>query len=222
MPGTCPRCTKTVYFNEEKIAMGKSFHKSCFSCANKSCNRKLDSGNLTTHDNELYCKVCYARLFGPKGYNLSGFVTTDTAKNSNDSTNGSPSKQTVISPKLESKIASKQDVNSKIENNGRSANNTNISGNTSKRHSLTFDDRGNRIDICPRCNKKVYLAEKMMAGGKAWHKMTCFNCLECHKRLESTTLCEKDEEIYCKTCYAKKWGPSGYGHGIDAGSRKVE
>lgn len=33
---------------------------------------------------------------------------------------------------------------------------------------------------------------------KVWHKSTCFNCKECHKRLESSNLCEKDKEIYCK------------------------
>ncbi len=34
---------------------------------------------------------------------------------------------------------------------------------------------------------------------KAWHKSTCFNCKECRKRLESTTLCEREGEIYCKS-----------------------
>ena len=28
----CPRCNERVYFNEEKKAMGKSFHSRCFSC----------------------------------------------------------------------------------------------------------------------------------------------------------------------------------------------
>lgn len=32
MPGSCARCNTVVYFNEEKIAIGKSWHKSCFSC----------------------------------------------------------------------------------------------------------------------------------------------------------------------------------------------
>lgn len=53
-------------------------------------------------------------------------------------------------------------------------------------------------DICPRCHKAVYMAEKMMGAGFAWHK-SCFNCNECHKRIESTNLCERDDEIYCKS-----------------------
>ena len=32
MPGICPRCKKNVYFAEEKLALGKSFHKLCFAC----------------------------------------------------------------------------------------------------------------------------------------------------------------------------------------------
>lgn len=32
MPGICPRCQKNVYFAEEKMALGKSFHKMCFAC----------------------------------------------------------------------------------------------------------------------------------------------------------------------------------------------
>eukprot|EP00095_Tigriopus_kingsejongensis_P008753 snap_masked-scaffold92_size382268-processed-gene-1.11 protein:Tk08753 transcript:snap_masked-scaffold92_size382268-processed-gene-1.11-mRNA-1 annotation:"hypothetical protein DAPPUDRAFT_235753" len=32
MPGICPRCSKNVYFAEEKQALGKSWHKLCFMC----------------------------------------------------------------------------------------------------------------------------------------------------------------------------------------------
>jgi hypothetical protein len=32
MPGICPRCSKNVYFAEEKQALGKSWHKLCFVC----------------------------------------------------------------------------------------------------------------------------------------------------------------------------------------------
>ncbi|XP_053201030.1 cysteine and glycine-rich protein 1-like [Panonychus citri] len=238
MPGTCPRCEKTVYFNEEKMAIGKSFHKSCFSCANKSCNRKLDSGNLTTHDNDLYCKVCYGRLFGPKGYGHGAatvFLTMDSNTNGNGNGNGngltkdkgssSCDDNPQVEPHVKPELKPQTNGGSNVTNgngNGLTKNNRSSPLPTVKKVNMTFDNFGNRIDICPRCNKQVYLAEKMMGGGKAWHKMSCFNCAECHKRLESTTLCEKEGEIYCKTCYAKQWGPSGYGHGINPGVRKVD
>uniref|UniRef100_A0A0E9US04 LIM zinc-binding domain-containing protein n=1 Tax=Anguilla anguilla TaxID=7936 RepID=A0A0E9US04_ANGAN len=50
-----------------------------------------------------------------------------------------------------------------------------------------------------------------------WHQ-NCFNCANCGKRLESTTLTEKDGEIYCKGCYAKNFGPKGFGYGQGAGA----
>ena len=35
MPGVCPRCSKNVYFAEEKQALGKSWHKLCFVCGKR-------------------------------------------------------------------------------------------------------------------------------------------------------------------------------------------
>ena len=33
-----------------------------------NCNKLLDSSTFTEHKDEMYCKSCYGRLFGPKGY----------------------------------------------------------------------------------------------------------------------------------------------------------
>ena len=72
-------------------------------------------------------------------------------------------------------------------------------------------------DKCPRCGKTVYMAEKIVGAGsvriliiivinsniivafnlQSWHK-GCFNCSSCKKKLDSTTVCDKDGEIYCK------------------------
>lgn len=98
MPGICPRCKKNVYFAEEKMALGKSFHKMCFACGKNTlmslmiksilitdpflpclvwrptanCKKMLDSTNATEHDDELFCRSCYAKKFGPKGYGYGG------------------------------------------------------------------------------------------------------------------------------------------------------
>ncbi|MGH0144169.1 UNVERIFIED_CONTAM: hypothetical protein FKN15_006999 [Acipenser sinensis] len=50
-----------------------------------------------------------------------------------------------------------------------------------------------------------------------WHK-NCFRCAKCGKSLESTTQTEKEGEIYCKACYAKNFGPKGFGYGQGAGA----
>ena len=75
-------------------------------------------------------------------------------------------------------------------------------------------------NCCPRCNFTVYKAEEVMAAGESWHH-GCFTCNECGKRLDSTTVQDKDGEIYCKVCYGKLFGPKGYGYGQGGGTLTV-
>lgn len=36
----CPKCGKTVFFNEEVLAANQKWHKMCFKCT--ECNKMLD------------------------------------------------------------------------------------------------------------------------------------------------------------------------------------
>lgn len=65
---------------------------------------------------------------------------------------------------------------------------------------------------CPRCAQSVYQAEEVIGAGQKWHNH-CFTCKECNTRLSSTTLTERSGEIYCAPCYAKAFGPKGFGIG---------
>ena len=90
----------------------------------------------------------------------------------------------------------------------------------------------------------------MRGAGKAWHK-TCFTCTLCNKRVDSSNLCERDGDIFCKgirntknnvlinyifislshdlhrsvfnflACYGKNFGPKGFGFGLSAGSLQI-
>lgn len=70
----CGRCGKSVYSNEEIIAAGGSWHKrGCFTC--KECNKSLDYNTVAERKSEIegevgeiYCRSCYGRNFGPKGF----------------------------------------------------------------------------------------------------------------------------------------------------------
>ena len=48
----CPRCSKTVYSAEEVKAVGKSFHKRCYTCAH--CKGSINAGRYSEHEGELY------------------------------------------------------------------------------------------------------------------------------------------------------------------------
>ena len=46
-----------------------SFH---YFAVSDSCGKKLDSSAVNEHDQEIYCKTCYAKHFGAKGYGFAG------------------------------------------------------------------------------------------------------------------------------------------------------
>uniref|UniRef100_A0A914UJR1 LIM zinc-binding domain-containing protein n=1 Tax=Plectus sambesii TaxID=2011161 RepID=A0A914UJR1_9BILA len=208
----CPRCDKRVYYAEEVIAIGKHWHKSCFLCASPECHKRLDSRSCTDHDGEAYCQHCYKRLFGPKGYGFgvgAGTLSMDTGDEREDQN-------------ITSNVSSyaRAQAAPLIDSNGQVSSPKQTTPTSPKQPFMPL--LGGGPLICPRCSKTVYDAEKMMGGGSAWHKLTCFTCVECNRRLESTTLCEREGELYCKTCYGRNFGPKGYGYGVGAGTLQMQ
>nr|KAF6399663.1 cysteine and glycine rich protein 1 [Molossus molossus] len=160
----CGVCQKTVYFAEEK---------------------NLDSTTVAVHGEEIYCRSCYGKKYGPKGYGYgqgAGTLSTDKGQSLGIQHEEAPSHRPTTNPNT-SKFAQKMGVSER----------------------------------CPRCGQAVYAAEKVIGAGKSWHK-SCFRCAKCGKGLESTTLADKEGEIYCKGCYAKNFGPKGFGFGQGAGA----
>ncbi|KAI3378462.1 hypothetical protein SNEBB_011288 [Seison nebaliae] len=66
----CPKCGKSVYAAEEKLAGGKKWHKICFTCG--LCRKMLESTTVCEHEGSIFCKQCYGRKYGPKGYGFGG------------------------------------------------------------------------------------------------------------------------------------------------------
>ncbi|XP_023666772.2 cysteine and glycine-rich protein 2-like isoform X2 [Paramormyrops kingsleyae] len=179
----CTACQGMVYHAEEVQCDGKSFHRCCFLCM--VCRKGLDSTTLAIHHKEIYCKSCYGKKYGPKGYGYgqgAGTLNTDRGERLGIRPEKSPSHRPASSPNL-SKFAQK------------------FGG----------------LEKCARCGEPVYAAEKVVGAGKHWHRI-CFRCAKCGKSLESTTQTDKEGEIYCKACYAKNFGPKGFGYGQGAGA----
>uniref|UniRef100_A0A8C5KTW1 Cysteine and glycine-rich protein 2 n=1 Tax=Jaculus jaculus TaxID=51337 RepID=A0A8C5KTW1_JACJA len=163
----CGTCGRTVYHAEEVQCDGRNFHRRCLLCM--VYRKNLGSTTVATHDEEIYCKSCYGKKYGPKGYAYGQGAGT-------------------LGIKPKSAQPHRSTTNPK----------------TSK-----FAQKYGGAEKCSRCGGSMYAAEKIIGAGKPWHK-NCFRCAKCGKSLESTTLTEKDGEIYCKGCYAKNFGPKGF------------
>lgn len=180
MSDRCSKCSKPVYFAEQILANGKKYHKLCLKCG--LCNKLLDSTTLRDHDGEIFCKACYGKKFGPKGYGFAGGaggLSMDTGKPYEVSRENVSTYHKAQAAPI-------------VERNGSAG------------------GKWGGGNGCPKCGKAVYFAEEVRACNKKWHKL-CLTCGKCKKLLDSTTLAEHDDQIYCKACHTKQFGPKGYG-----------
>ncbi|KAL9558849.1 hypothetical protein PS6_001060 [Mucor atramentarius] len=74
---TCTGCGKTVYAAELVLGAGNKYHKMCLKCC--QCGKRLDSTNMVDRDFDLYCRGCYSKSFGPKGYGYGNLLTPEGA-----------------------------------------------------------------------------------------------------------------------------------------------
>ncbi|XP_018023251.1 uncharacterized protein LOC108679169 isoform X3 [Hyalella azteca] len=179
----CPRCGGKVFMAEEMHARGRSFHKRCYNCCH--CHRPLDSvSGCDSPDGEVYCRLCYSKKYGPKGYGFAagggGVLTAENIPGGDQgpSVNVNPTFAAIDTTCI----------------------------------------KGVGEENCPRCGGKVFSAEERLSGGGIkWHKR-CYSCRNCHRPLDSMVLCDgPDGDIYCKLCYAKRFGPKGYGFAVGQG-----
>src|SRR5690606_15508552 len=74
----CKKCEKTVGFADKvkgpknKDGTDALYHLNCFRCS--TCDKLLKGGEYSENEGFPYCKICYARGFGPKGFGFGGSV----------------------------------------------------------------------------------------------------------------------------------------------------
>nr|XP_030739008.1 cysteine-rich protein 2 isoform X2 [Globicephala melas]XP_030739009.1 cysteine-rich protein 2 isoform X2 [Globicephala melas] len=176
---------------EKVSSLGKDWHRFCLRC--EHCSKTLTPGGHAEHDGKPFChKPCYATLFGPKGVNIGGAGSYIYEKPSAE-------KPQVTGP-IEVPVARAEERKASGPPKG-----------PSKASSVTtFTGEPN---MCPRCNKRVYFAEKVTSLGKDWHR-PCLRCERCGKTLTPGGHAEHDGQPYChKPCYGILFGPKGVNTG---------
>ncbi|XP_065410820.1 cysteine-rich protein 2 isoform X4 [Chrysemys picta bellii] len=175
---------------EKVTSLGKDWHKFCLKC--ERCNKTLTPGGHAEHDGKPFChKPCYATLFGPKGVNIGGAGSYIYEKPQME-------EQPALGPiEHVSKVEEKK-VSGPPKGPSRASSVTTFTG---------------EPNMCPRCGKKVYFAEKVTSLGKDWHR-PCLRCERCGKTLTPGGHAEHDEQPYChKPCYGILFGPKGVNTG---------
>jgi len=214
MPGICPKCSKQVYFAEEVKAKGEVFHKLCFKCS--SCNKLLEPGNFCENDGNIFCKTCYGKNFGPRGYGFgggAGVLSMDNGTGQIPLKAGKQETKAVASTVTPVSASVKEVKANPVKPAPASPSKTPLTS-PSK---VAAPPRWGGGNICPKCSKAVYFAEQLKAAYQVWHK-GCFTCNTCNKGLDTSTVCDNADKLYCRPCYGRNFGPKGVGYGVGAGT----
>ncbi|AXA51329.1 cysteine and glycine-rich protein [Malassezia restricta] len=74
----CARCHTPVYFAEQRLAVGRKWHRACLRC--EGCRATLDTNRVEEGPMDLWdqgcintwCHMCYSKKFGPRGIGVAG------------------------------------------------------------------------------------------------------------------------------------------------------
>ncbi|KAG5322588.1 MLP2 protein, partial [Pseudoatta argentina] len=239
----CPRCGGYVYAAEQMLARGRQWHRECFKCAN--CTKRLDSVNCCEGpDKDIYCKgentyatergsdrrvMAMARVAAPcrvTATPMGGFSESGLRWEAREKEKSRLGFYTFtiydalvcLTACYPKKFGPRGvghagimwiGLQCDIEDEGDAAPRTTVID--------TAIIKAPPGKGCPRCGGVVFAAEQVLAKGREWHRK-CYKCHDCTKTLDSIIACDgPDRDVYCKTCYGKKWGPHGYGFACGSG-----
>lgn len=224
----CALCEKTVYKNEEIIAIGKSWHNTCFKCggqAGDGCGRTLRRDNYSDHNCQPYCNACSSKLFKPQGFGFGGAlhltgtpaaaqVTTTTAQAPEAKEGQEPSAPAVRASPDSSAAGPVPTPPKPLLNEIKTAVQTKEELKPVKYCAKTVNMAFAAVPKCTVCNKSVYKVEEMNAVGRVWH-LSCFRCGGtgneggCGKVLKRDNYVDHEHNPYCVPCHGKLFRPFG-------------
>ena len=223
----CPKCNGKVFEAEKMITKRGLYHKKCFACF--KCKHQLDYFlAIEGPDDEVYCKVCYKKNYGPGGRNFIGDNTIFPTDEADEDACYRCKGKVFEAEKIVAKCGAYHkhcmtcaECHAFLDAGFLNGPEGEIFckhcyavqfGHKSKSEykgwmdSKTIMGSKGEMDSCPRCDGKVFEAEKCPTKVGPFHK-NCFSCIECNRKLDSMTCCEgPDGEIYCKSCYAYSFG----------------
>jgi len=225
---TCARCNGKVFEAEKMTTKRGLYHKKCFACI--KCKTQLGYyGAIEGPDDDIYCTVCYKKHWGPGGKNKYGEKTPFPTEETDEDCCVRCKGKVFEAERINAKAGPYHKYClSCFECNGTLDASTFLNGPDTEifcKHcyAVNFGHRAKSeykgwndpktimgekgdMDTCPRCNGKVFEAEKCVTKVGSFHS-NCFSCIECTRKLDSMTCCEgPDGEIYCKACYAAYFG----------------
>ena len=188
----CKRCNKRVYAAEMVTALDSKWHKLCFKC--EECDKLLETGKETVHDEKSYCQNCHGKIFGPKGvgtWATAGCLSTEeelkqACRLKKDSIRGYDESPTDIT---------KSSASSPSSVSGGEPSNTYCP--QERNHSLV------EYDKCVACQETVRPLEKMIFNDKIYHRM-CVKCVKCDHVLENGSVLKMGAALFCINCYNVK------------------
>ena len=229
----CVRCGGIVFPLEMvETKRQRRFHKSCLSC--QHCKAGLLASTLYEGDDgDVYCKACYALLFGHKRALSVGPSSPAAVK-------AGPGEAACLGCGFKVFEAEKVGaggggcyhqacfkcgrcgclLNSTTANTGRAGKilcrkclgkETRTTPELNQVFVRSFVDTNtipaaeNDPDMCVRCGGKVFLAERRVARSGNYHA-ACFSCQTCGRLLDYSSACDGEEgEVVCRSCYSRKY-----------------
>ncbi len=151
------------------------FHRNCFSCF--ECGKKLDSVTCCEGpDQEIYCKSCYSLEFGTKARSIPRKGSFRRRYNS----------AWLVTACCLPSLPVYTDRGRAMSVPKHFTNHDDMLARSTVETWVIKAEKGDP-DCCPKCDGRVFEAEKMVTAAGHWYHKNCFRCVECERLLDSLT-----------------------------------